>query len=317
MSWRRRPLIAELRLNAHGSVAMLPSAGGRRAPVQLPSDGAELAPGVELGMLRATNLRTAPGDPTDRAARDRTERLLRLQSRLAASPDVRALLAALAEDLRHLVPARDRVSLAFVEPDAQSLRIYRVLPVWTDMPAELPRVRMEGTVVGDVARDGQPRVVADVRASDNLRFGHASHDGIRSTASVPVLVAGRVVGVMNVGSRAIGACHAGMIDGLRAVAVIAGQAVYAAERALNGTDQVGPVALAAAAPSEPVGDEWPTRDEHERRYLARVLQHTQCRVEGRNGAARLLDLEPSTLRSRMKRLGIDLHDARNPRKDLP
>ena len=289
-------------------------------------------------MLRAPNQRIAPVLPIDRAARDRLECLLRLQYRIAASPDLLALLATFAEELRHLVPTRDRVSLAFVEPDGHSLRIYRVLPAWAELPAELPRVRMEGTVVGDVARDGKPRVVADVRASDNLRFGHASHDGIRSTASVPVVIAGRVVGVMNVGSRAIGACHDGMVDGLVTVAAIVGPAVYAAERALGGPDErahggpdepSAPVALARAPRADvasPDGEareeaemrrDWPTRDEHERRYLARVLHHTHGRIEGRDGAARLLDLEPSTLRSRMKRLGVDARVTRHSRRDPP
>lgn len=162
---------------------------------------------------------------------DRQALILQLQRRLADCHDLDELLVVLAEDLPQLVPVRDRASVAFVEPDAQNLRIHRVLPAVEDRPEALPRVAMNGTVVGAVASDGRARVVADVRDDDNLRFGRASHDGIRSTASVPVFVAGRIVGVMSIGSKEIGACDPGMLAELLEVAAVVGPAVFAAERA--------------------------------------------------------------------------------------
>jgi formate hydrogenlyase transcriptional activator len=42
----------------------------------------------------------------------------------------------------------------------------------------------------------------------------------------------------------------------------------------------------------------------ERRHILTVLERTSWRVDGPSGAARLLNLNPSTLRSRMKKLGI-------------
>jgi DNA-binding NtrC family response regulator len=42
----------------------------------------------------------------------------------------------------------------------------------------------------------------------------------------------------------------------------------------------------------------------ERRHIARVLQTSRWRIEGAGGAAQILGLKPSTLRSRMMRLGI-------------
>jgi transcriptional regulator with GAF, ATPase, and Fis domain len=41
-----------------------------------------------------------------------------------------------------------------------------------------------------------------------------------------------------------------------------------------------------------------------RNYILQVLQQTGWRVEGPKGAARILGLNPSTLRSRMLKLGI-------------
>jgi len=45
-------------------------------------------------------------------------------------------------------------------------------------------------------------------------------------------------------------------------------------------------------------------EEVERRYILAVLQKTEGLIEGPNGAARILNLNPSTLRGRMKKLGI-------------
>ncbi|MCC7265310.1 MAG: sigma-54-dependent Fis family transcriptional regulator [Candidatus Latescibacteria bacterium] len=52
--------------------------------------------------------------------------------------------------------------------------------------------------------------------------------------------------------------------------------------------------------------------EHERRYLAQVLAHTKGVIHGPRGAARLLGIKPTTLRSRLLKLG--LMQTRNPRQ---
>jgi transcriptional regulator with GAF, ATPase, and Fis domain len=50
--------------------------------------------------------------------------------------------------------------------------------------------------------------------------------------------------------------------------------------------------------------DWPTLEEHQRRYLRRVLEKTRGRIYGERGAAALLGLPPTTLQSRMAKLGI-------------
>ena len=57
------------------------------------------------------------------------------------------------------------------------------------------------------------------------------------------------------------------------------------------------------APREetPAGD---TLADAERRHILAVLEKTNWVIEGSKGAARLLDLQPSTLRSRIERLGL-------------
>ena len=55
------------------------------------------------------------------------------------------------------------------------------------------------------------------------------------------------------------------------------------------------------------GKELPSLNQIERRYISHVLQTTRWRISGTRGAAEILDLKPSTLRYRMKKLGIRNH----------
>ena len=52
------------------------------------------------------------------------------------------------------------------------------------------------------------------------------------------------------------------------------------------------------------GNKVPTLEELERRHIVEVLEMTSWRVSGERGAARFLDVRPTTLESRMKKLGI-------------
>jgi transcriptional regulator of acetoin/glycerol metabolism len=45
-------------------------------------------------------------------------------------------------------------------------------------------------------------------------------------------------------------------------------------------------------------------EEMEKNYITEVLEMTQWKVSGEKGAARVLDINPQTLVSRMKKLGI-------------
>ena len=51
--------------------------------------------------------------------------------------------------------------------------------------------------------------------------------------------------------------------------------------------------------------EFTSLEEYDRRYILQVLEHTGGRVSGVRGAARILGMKPTTLQSRMKKLGIE------------
>ena len=69
----------------------------------------------------------------------------------------------------------------------------------------------------------------------------------------------------------------------------------------DGVISVKDISLSAAKPVGAVGT---TLEEIERIHIQRMLSTTLWRIEGRRGAAELLGLKPSTLRSRLRKLGI-------------
>ncbi len=59
----------------------------------------------------------------------------------------------------------------------------------------------------------------------------------------------------------------------------------------------------------------PSLDESMRKQIEIALEATRGRIEGVNGAAALLKVNPHTLRARMRKLGIDWSRFRAPRID--
>jgi len=71
--------------------------------------------------------------------------------------------------------------------------------------------------------------------------------------------------------------------------------------ALQLLDNLDPDSVSEAA-QPPI----PTFEEAERSHIIRALEETRWRITGPKGAARLLDLNPSTLRGKMRKLGIQI-----------
>ena len=73
----------------------------------------------------------------------------------------------------------------------------------------------------------------------------------------------------------------------------------------HGTELRAPLAELQAEAAPPAGEsELASLEENERRHVEAVLRHTKGVVGGKGGAAEILGLPVSTLRSRMKKLGL-------------
>jgi transcriptional regulator with GAF, ATPase, and Fis domain len=90
----------------------------------------------------------------------------------------------------------------------------------------------------------------------------------------------------------------------RAVILSPGPELLLAPGVLPATSSVTPPVIPMdSQTSMPVGDSL-TLEQAERNHIVAILKQTQWRVEGPQGAARALNVHPSTLRSRIKKLGI-------------
>jgi PAS domain S-box-containing protein len=78
----------------------------------------------------------------------------------------------------------------------------------------------------------------------------------------------------------------------------------AASAAMASTDEVADLGLDHLQLHDSTGD-FSSLEQVERRHIQCVLQKTDWVIEGDRGAAKILDLHPNTLRSRMKKLGIE------------
>lgn len=153
--------------------------------------------------------------------------------------------------------------------------------------------------VGRVARTLEPWS-ADVGAVAGLAEpAWIDRHRIVSFAAIPIVHAGRGLGVLALFSRR--ALGPGDLTALAALATLAGGAL--ATRPAPGPAPPGPAGPRARPWLRP----W---REQEREILERVLAHTGGVVSGPRGAAAILGLKPTTLDSRLKKLGVRKPDRR-------
>ena len=163
--------------------------------------------------------------------------------------------------------------------------------------------------VGEVAITREAHVVREDLAAAGLAAPAwlATHR-IRSFAALPILAGERCLGVLALFSqRELANSDVALLEGAaRCAAAIVSAARDRASR--------GPVHPTANAAADPTGDpgahelraarDLRTLAAIERDAIERVLAHTAGRVSGPRGAAKILGMKPTTLESRMKKLGV-------------
>ncbi len=92
-----------------------------------------------------------------------------------------------------------------------------------------------------------------------------------------------------------------------------GKTLEVAQALGRATAPTVPAAGGPVRPTPPAGpDEVTTLDEVMTRHIERALARTRGRIEGPDGAARLLGINPHTLRARMRKLRVDWPRFRRP-----
>ncbi|HEX9414482.1 MAG TPA: GAF domain-containing protein, partial [Ktedonobacterales bacterium] len=104
------------------------------------------------------------------------------------------LLPDLSDRVRHVM-AVDNVSVLLLTEDGQELTVRSARGVLDDVPVRFPVGR---GVAGRIALSRQPFIVEDLSTLDDVTL--ALRDRLHSVAGVPLLVEGRLIGVLHVGS---------------------------------------------------------------------------------------------------------------------
>jgi formate hydrogenlyase transcriptional activator len=142
-----------------------------------------------------------------RHARDELAALGRIQRAVAGHLDRRALFAAVAEALQGVIPL-DRVILLLAGGDASALTVYAAHGKTGIQFFEGESIARAGSVAGWVVEHGRPLVVErgeEIRESFPISYGRLRQEGMDSLAVLPLVAAGRCVGVLSVMAEAAGA----------------------------------------------------------------------------------------------------------------
>jgi formate hydrogenlyase transcriptional activator len=127
---------------------------------------------------------------------------------------------------------------------------------------------------------------------------------------------GNIRELENVIERALVLSSGGVLDigadFLPTIAPVEDRGIAAESPAPVATRDTGPPAAPLPAPATPG-----SLEDVERAHITATLNQTDWVIEGPRGAARILDLHPNTLRSRMKKLGLTRRPARPSKADAP
>ena len=124
---------------------------------------------------------------------------------------------------------------------------------------------------------------------------------------------GNIRELQNIVERAVVLCEGAVLELDQDLAPVSGPAPFAHEpsRPVEPPGVSGTSSGASAAARGPEPSDLPTLEEAERRHIVAALERSGGVIHGPRGAARILDLHPNTLRSRMERLGIKVPRARH------
>lgn len=205
-------------------------------------------------------------------------------------------------DICHECPMRTECA-----DQTRCLHLVKSAGLSTRIDGEFRRFPLGAREVGRVPVTLEPVVVNDHVGE----LGFADHTWlmlheVRAFAAVPIEFEEHCLGVAAVFAK--DEIDAARLTALQSLATLAAGAVARSE---TGKQEPSPAAAPTASPAPAVRGEardgvpyLRPLDDTERDVIERVLDHTHGRVSGPLGAAVLLGIKPTTLHSRMKKLGV-------------
>ncbi|MFQ5611422.1 MAG: GAF domain-containing protein [Anaerolineae bacterium] len=124
----------------------------------------------------------------------------------------------------NLIVGGDRASLALLNPDGDSFKLLGLDGIKGSIPLRA-QVPVEGTGIGQAAREKALIYTPDLTQSAFLDQQQLAEQGLRSTLIAPLLAAGQVIGTLNIGSQRLDAYNAQDESLLRQIASFLGTIV--------------------------------------------------------------------------------------------
>jgi formate hydrogenlyase transcriptional activator len=191
-----------------GELLRLAAARGRveEEAWRVRKDGSRFWADITLTAIRdetgaVTGYAKVTRDFTDRKRAEEAV-MLQLSSALMANLDIGKLLTALSASIHEVVP-HDRAALALYDPASNDLTVQSLGADDKELPSFEARAPIEGTLSGQVFRNGEPMLIE--RLSDAAAFPETVKSlerlGMQSGCWVPLIHHGKTVGVLGVLSR--------------------------------------------------------------------------------------------------------------------
>jgi transcriptional regulator with GAF, ATPase, and Fis domain len=179
----------------------------------------------------------------------------------------------------------------------------------TRLDGPFRRFPIGSTEVGRVPLTRQPYAAggtpADLAASGLADVTWLGRHDVRGFLAVPLEYGGHVIGVVAVFMRATPSARArSSLAHIAELAAVALGSLRAYRELATERNRVA-ARVARRTPRGEAVDPLRPLAESERRIIEDVLRHTGGRVSGPRGAAAILRMKPTTLFSRLKKLGID------------
>jgi transcriptional regulator with GAF, ATPase, and Fis domain len=177
-----------------------------------------------------------------------------------------------------------------------------------------------------VIRSGQPRIIPSLKEYLKIKPGSVStrlivKEGMQSSMTVPLIANNKTIGILFFSSRQEGAFnqeHVKLVTQFSHILSISLEKALLIEK-LEKTQYSLDIAMTQ---NEGLSEELSqlsesgsqkgllpnyTWAEWQQKIIAQTLSVTKGRIYGEKGAAKLLDLPPTTLQSKMKKLGVSKH----------
>lgn len=249
---------------------------------------------------------------------NKDEILNELLRALVQGIEIEEISKILYEYLKTVMPL-DRLGIVFISQDGKYFESRVNLAEYPVKLIEGFQAKINNSTLKDLMKSGDPRIINDLKSylekkPESVSTRLMVMEGIQSNMSVPLIANGHPIGVLFLAARDKGAYGQGHVDIVHHIVPAVSLTLEKAQLLENVQNNQRHL-VRAIAEKEGLEDKlkqetstnfpWDrTWREWEKHILVNVLHNCRGRIYGKNGAAAILELPPTTLQGKLKKLGL-------------